>query len=423
MSRRRPVVAAFVLTIALMAGIARDGASAAEETVVMVTPLPPPPRTGRPEQADPFPQVRDWASLRMRLHRNGCGEEYWVTIYGTGTVDYDGVAGVLLGRHRGDIAFADVQALVDRFRAADYFRSWDLYGHSMYGSFFVTDSCAAGAMTTISFDGHSKTVEGGYVGNSVPDGMPPELAALPDAIDDLATRFWLKPTAATIDALAAEPSFHGAEQATAMLPDMIRLGADAKTVRRLIAFGARPGATEQPLVLAANRIDPQIVSVLIEAGGNRISTEVLDLALVATSERKQPMWGARWPYGEEPEPDRRARLATLRLLLDAHADANSCTEDGTPLARGVEFPAVVALLLAAKADPNQRCKDELPLSAAADSPNSTRLLLAAGANPRLRDADGRTVYANLCAKMGGFPPARSCKTLRRWIAGHRPAAL
>jgi hypothetical protein len=126
----------------------------------------------------PFPEIRDWNSLRITLNRSGCYGRcptYEIEIHGDGTVLYDGKANVgTKGRQVAKISHESLVKLVDVFRKADYFSLAERYVSG------VTDNPTY--VSSISFDGLSKSVLD-YVGRDV--GMPPGVSNVEDAIDRL----------------------------------------------------------------------------------------------------------------------------------------------------------------------------------------------------------------------------------------------
>jgi hypothetical protein len=138
----------------------------------------PPER--RPEQHISFPEINDWNSLRITLHRTACRGScpaYKLTIFGDGRVEYSGDNAWVdySGKeYRGHVSRVVVRQLVDLFRSADYFNLFDRYGRAYDASDYIT---------SISFDGNSKSVvdESGYH-----DGIPDIVRTLEDGIDRLA---------------------------------------------------------------------------------------------------------------------------------------------------------------------------------------------------------------------------------------------
>jgi hypothetical protein len=144
----------------------------------------PPER--RPDQRAPFPEIRDWSSVRITLRRTGCYgtcPSYKLTIFGDGTVLYAGDGYVqYCGEYRGRIATEVVRQLVNAFREADYFDLFDRYALN------ATDLPTY--ITAISFDDKTKSVLD-YAGAKT--GMPEVVASLENSIDRLAgPRVWAK---------------------------------------------------------------------------------------------------------------------------------------------------------------------------------------------------------------------------------------
>jgi len=105
-------------------------------------------------RANTFSDVADWKSLVITHERLGCFGScpaYRVEIHGDGTVLYKGTAFVTeRGERRSTISVEMVQALVGRFRRADFFSLNAVYAKPL--------DCEA-AVTSIAFDGHFKSVE------------------------------------------------------------------------------------------------------------------------------------------------------------------------------------------------------------------------------------------------------------------------
>jgi Domain of unknown function (DUF6438) len=136
----------------------------------------------------PFPGIKDWNSLRIKLQRTVCYgtcPAYSIEIRGDGSVTYFGSSFTLItGTHHEQIPKNVVVDLVNQFRAADYFSLKDRYHWN------VTDNPTY--TTSIEFDGHKKEVID-YVG--LEDGMPEVVEALEKSIDDaVGVEKWLKQT-------------------------------------------------------------------------------------------------------------------------------------------------------------------------------------------------------------------------------------
>jgi len=144
------------------------------------------PQVGPPRSAHvPFPEIHDWKSLRITLHRGACYGKcatYEIEIHGDGTVLYEGKANVAIkGTQTGKISHASLVELVDVFRKADYF---SLDGQYISG---VIDYPAY--VSSISIDGVSKSVLD-YAGRKI--GMPSTVSDVEAAIDRLSGAYkWI----------------------------------------------------------------------------------------------------------------------------------------------------------------------------------------------------------------------------------------
>lgn len=147
----------------------------------------------------PFPEIKDWKTLRIRLKRTECFgacPAYTVEVRGdTDQVEFDGAGGTLvMGHHHGSISKADLQKLVAAFQRADYFSLKDRY------EYLVTDNPTY--RTSIEFDGLKKSVLD-YVGLEA--GMPEVVRELEDSIDEIiGTEKWIKGNTLTGPALVGE---------------------------------------------------------------------------------------------------------------------------------------------------------------------------------------------------------------------------
>jgi len=132
----------------------------------------------KPEHHVPFPEVKDWDSVVIKLARTGCFgscPSYEVKVHGDGTVRYKGESYVvILGDHHWSVPQENVRELVKLFREADYYSLRDEYSAEMTDNPLYTSS--------IQIDGKSKTVKD-YVGVII--GMPLEVSDLESAIDRL----------------------------------------------------------------------------------------------------------------------------------------------------------------------------------------------------------------------------------------------
>jgi hypothetical protein len=148
------------------------------------------PAERRPAQqtsSDPsFPEIKDWSSLRITLRRTRCFgtcPSYSLTVSGDGSVVYNGEAYVhYCGEIRGHVAQESVRQLVQLFKRADYFNTFDRYAMSMTDGTTFT--------TSIAFDDKSKSVAD-YSGLWV--GMPESVMDIEDGLAHLAgPKVWAK---------------------------------------------------------------------------------------------------------------------------------------------------------------------------------------------------------------------------------------
>jgi hypothetical protein len=132
----------------------------------------------RAVQKTPFPQIRDFRTLRITLRRTMCFgicPDYSVDVHGDGRVRYFGSHHVKAKGQRLDrIPQREVRRLYDAFRSAEFFNLRSSYRAAM------TDMPTY--EISISFDGHTKTVTD-YRGEAV--GMPKSVTALENLIDEV----------------------------------------------------------------------------------------------------------------------------------------------------------------------------------------------------------------------------------------------
>lgn len=126
----------------------------------------------------PFPEIRDWNSLRITLSRGACYGTcipYEIEVHGDGTAWYEGRTNAgTTGKKKTKISRASLVKLVEAFRKVDYFSLAEGYESG------VTDLPTF--VTSISFDGVSKSVLD-YVGRD--SGMPPGVSDVEAAVDRL----------------------------------------------------------------------------------------------------------------------------------------------------------------------------------------------------------------------------------------------
>ncbi len=369
----------------------------------------------------PFPEVRR-DNVSITLERSGCFgscPSYSVTVRGDGHVSFAETGYVLVpGAHEYAIPPEAVDALVARFRAADFWSLDDAYTAD------ITDS----AVHTLTFraGGQVKMVSD-YVG--VQAGMPDVVSALEGAVDETAdTARWIEGNAHTVDALAAEHFDFGSRAAGAMLvkaighaPDAVVLAmldrgfrldtvapwcrkcAGARTYRQLALKAAiergRPaifdrieteralagmgaGELDRLLMKAARTRSLHLVQRLLAHGANARATDLkLGSSLIQAVENDGSL---------APDAD---QSGVVRLLLARHVPLEARDEiDWTALQTAAErTPEIVRLLVDAGAKVDAHASgDQTALFVASDE-DVALILLAAGADRTLRDSSGRTL--------------------------------
>jgi hypothetical protein len=146
------------------------------------------PLERRPTQRMPFPDIKDWVSLRITLERTGCLGSctiYKLTILGNGNVEYRGYGFVdYCGEYLGHVPQEVVEQLAGLFRNADYFNLFDHYD--------LGGADLPAYTTSIAFDGQSKSVVDGLGERT---GMPESVSEIETAIDRLAgPKVWANDT-------------------------------------------------------------------------------------------------------------------------------------------------------------------------------------------------------------------------------------
>ena len=388
---------------------------------------PPEERLG---QQVPFPEIKDWNSLRMTLSRTTCFGScpgYSVEVRGDGTVTYHGKMFVLItGEHHSRISKKRVEELFANFREADYFSLKDQYRAG------ITDNPTE--TTFIEFDGRKKQVID-YVGRYV--GMPDVVGELEQAFDQLAgTDKWIKETTETWPSLVAEHWDFKAKTAenAELFASVVSRGSN-ELVDQFVAAGAPPAAMStsvygrrSPLESAAARGNLDLVRRILSAHDD-VPAPVMFQTLRAAAAS--------------------GNLDLVRLLIKRGADVNgspadpkdhgtvlmSATQSGkadvvkevllhrpdvnarsygdqtaltTALQRGSDTnysPAIVESLISYGADVSQTDEQgRTPLFAACSTPQAVKLLVAAGANVNARDKADQTALMN-CAYRKDFVAA------------------
>jgi hypothetical protein len=372
-----------LLLAALFRPFLRDGraVSVVFDAAVQVLPVE---RT--PARRLPFPEVRDWKTVRIALSRSGCFgtcPSYTVLITGDGAVAFEGRSHVAVnGHHSSRIGTEKVRELVAAFRDADYMSLDDKYEYP------VTDNPTY--ETSISFDNVTKKVVD-YVGLNA--GMPEAVNKLEEEIDRVAgTARWVKGNEETVPSLVGEGFDFRSSLAAELMAAAVR-DSNVALVRELVAQGT-------PLAAGVNKTEDVGWSVG-RTGNLELMRLFLEAGLLEKQEQKDSaLVGAAYS----------GRLDAVELMLTAGADPRARRADGKTALfgairqrdyegrqDGVDAAAVVTRLIGAGADPNAADKDGMtPLMEAAWDPEVATALLANGANVNAR------------AKKGGWTPLINC---------------
>jgi len=143
--------------------------------------VPSPALADPVEKRTSFPQIEDWSSLLIVLDAKSmypAGAAYEIEIRADGSVWYEGIADVAA---KGPIPLRTtpdaVKALVEKFRAADFFALRAVYRPELW------DAGGSEITLTFSVDGRSKSVTE-YLGGLA--GMPETVSQLEQAVHDIA---------------------------------------------------------------------------------------------------------------------------------------------------------------------------------------------------------------------------------------------
>ena len=221
----------------------------------------------------PFPTPRDWNSILITLQRTPClgtCPYYKLEIHGNGTVTYKGLDYVAVpGDHTGSISRADLEALLDLFRKADYF--------SLDADYSLNGFDAPSQTVSLTIDGHSASVIDFF---GVEAGMPQSAFDLEDAIDFYGGAFkWTIGDGDTVAALKREKFNFRSEEGGKLLAEVAKCGS-AKAIRDLIAAGTpldgkvprdQWSAAFPALYWAAGNPDLEVLRLLIRAGASKNS--------------------------------------------------------------------------------------------------------------------------------------------------------
>jgi ankyrin repeat protein len=335
----------------------------------------------RTEQSGvPFPEIKDWSSLRMTLERGECYGAcplYTVEVRGSGEVVFRGREFVLVpGQHRTQISREAVEKLIGEFRKTDYFSLRDRYAYA------VTD--APRFRTEIEFDGRKKSVVD-YVGAEV--GMPKTVTELEDAFDEIAkTRKWVEGNGETRQALIAEGW---------------NFAADSEDNRKLLANAVASGQKD---LIAAYFDQPHLAAGLLacglESAAGRGDLAVVERFFEKGADPKNPVCSrdTRWTVLMRAVESGKADV--IREILRYYPEVNAKDDAGrTALALFVEqshpnadTAKIIEMLVRAGADVNSR--DDIgktPIfSACNNGPEFVRALVEAKADLNVKDQNNMT---------------------------------
>ncbi len=362
----------------------------------------------------PFPEIKDWNSLRMGLKRTRCFgacPAYSVEVRGDGGVEFNGESNVLItGHHHDQVSSQAVRDLFAAFHRADYFSLNDRY-HSL-----VTDNPTY--TTWIEFDGQKKSVVD-YVGLHA--GMPEVVQDLERAIDEISgTDKWVKGNEQTGAALVAEKWDFRAdtEENRALFANAVERG--NRDLTELFVQHGAPALSmsargQSPLISAAAKGDLALVEQFI---GNvaelpaPLSTCALgaaarsgNLALVQFlngkgAEANAPACPTQGKFTVLMNAVQSGKADVVREILKYQPDMNAKDFNGdTALALISERTSekdsaktIIDLLLAAGADVNSRNNnEETPIfKACYIGPEAILALAKAGADLNLKNRNGQT---------------------------------
>jgi hypothetical protein len=349
----------------------------------------------------PFPDV-DYDRLRIVIERTACGmcsSLYRVEIAGDGSVrltsspepnwgNPDFRPLLVPGDHRWRIPRAEVEALVERFRAARFFGMAERY----------ESGGSHRSPVTLTFDsGRGRKSVFDYIGEN--DGRPDALAELWEAVDRAAgTARWTVGTADTAAALAGKGFDFTSAEAGRML-----LGAGRFVPETMFLQFLDRGAALERRFAHEGRPPAPLGRLLLERAVNLGNERlVARLASAGWLDRVPDAELSRWFYlhvsGCSPA------IAEALVRAGASPDARDEEERRSALHRAVEGShicldrphrqrlAFIRALVRLGADPNGRDRWGSPPLSVSEHPDFTRLLLALGARIDIVGEEGSPLF-------------------------------
>jgi hypothetical protein len=237
----------------------------------------------KPARLEPFPNVTDPNRLSLQLSRSGCYgscPSYTVIIRGDGTVSYRGNRYVSIpGEHVSRIDAAKVTALLERFRAANFFGLRDSY------SAYVTDVPTYEISVRV---GDRAKVIGDRFGERA--GMPTAITELEEAVDLAAdSARWVTSSPATLEAMRTAGIALKSQDAGRILRTAVSSG-DLVTVRALLVAGTpvsvSPNSPKPSNELAFDQPSTQsLLELAVESRGDRL--QMLRIVLTSVTLREE----------------------------------------------------------------------------------------------------------------------------------------